>query len=231
MKCLNCESELNETYVFCPSCGQKKNDKLTLGVMFRNTIGNYFSFDSKFFHSILPLLFKPGFLAKKYIEGKRTRYMHPAQFYLFFSILFFFLFSFVTKQSELNLDRAVQKGFEDSSTLADSSYFDDTTLDSITNNNINLNQMVNDSLAIDTNKVESIKTSKTNGNTFSFSTDEPKNSGILSLFNNEYFNSDKLDSLIKNNGTEEEKLAAVGYKEGDSNFDKFIAQKNNQISS
>ncbi|MCX2680132.1 DUF3667 domain-containing protein [Galbibacter sp. EGI 63066] len=91
--CNNCEKTFDVSYDFCPFCGQKKEDKLTLGVLFYNTISNYFSFDARFFKSFLPLMIKPGFLPEKFIEGKRRTYIHPAQFYLFISIVFFFLFS------------------------------------------------------------------------------------------------------------------------------------------
>lgn len=39
-------------------------------------------------------MFKPGYLAKKFLEGKRLLYLHPAQMYLFVSVIFFFVFSF-----------------------------------------------------------------------------------------------------------------------------------------
>lgn len=39
-------------------------------------------------------MFKPGYLAKKFLEGKRLLYLHPPQMYLFVSVIFFFVFSF-----------------------------------------------------------------------------------------------------------------------------------------
>lgn len=92
--CQNCEKPINEGFKFCPNCGQKTNDELTIGVLFYNTISNYFSFDARFLKSFIPLMFKPGYLAKRFLEGKRLFYLHPAQMYLFVSVLFFFVFSF-----------------------------------------------------------------------------------------------------------------------------------------
>jgi hypothetical protein len=89
--CKNCEKPFDEAYEFCPHCGQKDKDELTIGVLFYNTISNYFSFDARFFKSFFPLLFKPGFLAEKFIAGKRLLYLHPAQMYLFVAVVFFFL--------------------------------------------------------------------------------------------------------------------------------------------
>jgi len=47
--CKNCEQQFKKEFDFCPHCGQKVNDELTLGVLFYNTISNYFSFDARFF--------------------------------------------------------------------------------------------------------------------------------------------------------------------------------------
>lgn len=107
--CKNCGIEHKSFYKFCPECGQKINENLTLGVLFSNTISNYFSVDARFFKSFLPLMFKPGFLAQKFVEGKRLTYLHPAQFYLFVSVVFFFIFSFYIRETRTNIDEAVEK--------------------------------------------------------------------------------------------------------------------------
>lgn len=98
LQCQNCELPLNESYEFCPNCGQKTNEELTIGVLFYNTISNYFSFDARFFKSFFPLLLKPGYLARKFLDGKRLLYLHPAQMYLFISVVFFFIISFSTRE-------------------------------------------------------------------------------------------------------------------------------------
>lgn len=97
-QCQNCESPIEEQHKFCPECGQKTNEDLTLGVLFYNTISNYFSFDARFLKGFIPLMFKPGFLPKKFIEGKRLLYLHPGQMYLFISVIFFFVISFSTRE-------------------------------------------------------------------------------------------------------------------------------------
>ncbi|MFI1743894.1 DUF3667 domain-containing protein [Thalassobellus sediminis] len=107
--CKNCEQKFKKKFKFCPHCGQKVNDALTLGVLFYNTISNYFSFDARFFKSFIPLLFKPGYLASKFIEGKRLLYLHPAQMYLFITVVFFFLFSFIQRDQVQSLDKQLAK--------------------------------------------------------------------------------------------------------------------------
>ena len=118
--CKNCENDYKKGFEFCPHCGQKTNDELTLGVLFYNTISNYFSFDARFFKSYIPLMFKPGYLAKRFIEGKRLLYLHPAQMYLFISVVFFFLFSFITRESTKQFDTALKKGFDNAEVVIDS---------------------------------------------------------------------------------------------------------------
>ena len=107
--CLNCEEPYEEGFQFCPHCGQKTNEDLTVGVLFYNTISNYFSFDARFLKSFFPLMFKPGTLAKRFIQGKRLLYLHPAQMYLFISVVFFFLFSFSVRKQVQSLDENLAK--------------------------------------------------------------------------------------------------------------------------
>lgn len=109
IKCPNCEKEFAEGFDFCPHCGQKAKDELTLGLLFYNTISNYFSFDARFFKSFIPLMFKPGYLAKKFLEGKRLLFLHPAQMYLFISVIFFFLYSFNVREAAQEADKQFKK--------------------------------------------------------------------------------------------------------------------------
>lgn len=115
--CKNCDREFQESFQFCPYCGQKAKDNLTMGVLFYHTISNYFSVDARFLKSFFPLLFRPGYLAKKFVEGKRLLYLHPAQFYLFSSVVFFFLFSFQVREYNQKVDNVLKKGFENNQIL------------------------------------------------------------------------------------------------------------------
>ncbi len=107
--CKNCEQQFNDEFNFCPHCGQQAKDELTVKVLFYNTISNYFSFDARFLKSFLPLLFRPGYLALKFIQGKRLLYLHPAQMYLFIAVVFFFLFSFIQRNQVRDLDEKLAK--------------------------------------------------------------------------------------------------------------------------
>jgi hypothetical protein len=109
VKCQNCEQPYEEGFHFCPHCGQKTNDDLTIGVLFYNTISNYFSFDARFFKSFIPLMFRPGYLAKEFVKGKRLLFLHPAQMYLFISVVFFFIISFSTRELVQEADKINEK--------------------------------------------------------------------------------------------------------------------------
>ena len=52
---------------------------------------------------------KPGFLPSKFVEGKRLKYIHPAQVYLFISVIFFFIFSFYIRDSRSSIDKAMKE--------------------------------------------------------------------------------------------------------------------------
>ncbi|MBD0822797.1 DUF3667 domain-containing protein [Aestuariibaculum marinum] len=107
--CRNCENRFEQGFDFCPYCGQKSNDQLTVSVLFYNTISNYFSVDARFFKSFIPLMIKPGYLAKRFVEGKRLLYLHPAQMYLFISVVFFFLFSFISRKQVETVNKVLEK--------------------------------------------------------------------------------------------------------------------------
>ncbi|WP_418512016.1 DUF3667 domain-containing protein [Corallibacter sp.] len=120
--CKNCEKSFDVTYKFCPYCGQKSKDELTLGILFSNTISNYFSVDARFFKSFIPLMTRPGYLAKRFLEGKRLLYLHPAQMYLFISVVLFFLFSFIANRQATLFDASIKKDFERAKVVMDSMY-------------------------------------------------------------------------------------------------------------
>ncbi|WP_316820175.1 DUF3667 domain-containing protein [Pedobacter gandavensis] len=86
--CLNCGHQVEAH--FCSYCGQEniivKEDALHMVV---HAVSDYFHFESKFFGTIKPLLFQPGVLTQKYVEGKRATYLHPIKLYIFISIVFF----------------------------------------------------------------------------------------------------------------------------------------------
>src|SRR3569833_749656 len=85
--CLNCGADV--TGRFCGLCGQENIEpKETVGRLVKHFVGDITHYDSKFFTTVRDLLFKPGFLTKEYISGRRTRYLDPIRTYVFKSVLF-----------------------------------------------------------------------------------------------------------------------------------------------
>jgi hypothetical protein len=100
--CLNCGATLQGKY--CHVCGQENLQiKENFGHMMNHAISDYFHFDHQFFHTLKPLLFKPGLLTNEYTGGRRAQYLHPIKMYIFISILYFLLF-FKTGHDVVNIN-------------------------------------------------------------------------------------------------------------------------------
>ena len=94
--CLNCGATLQGRY--CHVCGQENVEpKETFWHMFTHFFYDITHFDSKFFETVKDLVFRPGFLSKEYVKGKRASYLHPVRMYVFTSAIFFLIFFSVFK--------------------------------------------------------------------------------------------------------------------------------------
>lgn len=66
-------------------------------------------FDGSFFVTLKDLLFKPGFLSREYMLGRRKKYLHPVRMYVFTSAVFFLVFFSLFYVSENDVAIAEQK--------------------------------------------------------------------------------------------------------------------------
>jgi hypothetical protein len=104
-RCLNCGAPLAGPY--CHQCGQEAGGHLvSFKTLVAEATNEIFSFDSRFFRSLRPLLFRPGFLTREYMAGRRARYIPPFRFYLIVSVVFFAALA-------LNHSRIVQVGVDE----------------------------------------------------------------------------------------------------------------------
>jgi hypothetical protein len=104
-QCKNCNNSLKSSDKFCPNCGQKNRERLSLKLMLGELANAYLSWDSKLFRTLIPLFTKPGFVSKDYLAGKRLHYVAPLRMYLFASVMFFILISlFGTRVSPESAD-------------------------------------------------------------------------------------------------------------------------------
>jgi hypothetical protein len=143
--CLNCNLELSESSFFCSNCGQKIDSPIVRFKDFlKDAFEDYFSIDSKIFKSIVPLLFKPGFLTIEYIKGKRTSYITPFRMFLIISILYFIYLSFDREEQFHVIYNAPP-----TANITDSSV-------NVTNKNSNSKDKLNLSLKMDSNRFDKI---------------------------------------------------------------------------
>lgn len=101
--CPNCGKGLEKWMEYCPKCGQENHIKrASIKLITKDFLKDYWTFDSKLFRSLIPLLFKPGFLTKEFIEGKRQRYIPPVRLYIFVSFVFFLISSWISNEKNLS---------------------------------------------------------------------------------------------------------------------------------
>ncbi|MDE2140110.1 MAG: DUF4286 family protein [Gammaproteobacteria bacterium] len=105
LRCQNCNAVLLGR--FCVACGQPNQSYAApLLADIQDFFGNHFGFDTKFFRSVVPLLFRPGFLSREYSAGRRVRYINPLRLYIFSSILFFLVAWNITSPNFFRFDRS-----------------------------------------------------------------------------------------------------------------------------
>ncbi len=89
--CLNCGVTIIGKY--CHNCGQENVEpKESVWQLVSHFFSDITHFDGKFFSTLKDLLFKPGFLSREYMNGRRTSYLNPVRMYLFTSFIFFLIF-------------------------------------------------------------------------------------------------------------------------------------------
>lgn len=93
--CRNCGAPAPE--IFCPRCGQETRDRVpTLREFVRESTGRYIAWDGRLWRTLAALLFRPGFLTREYLAGRRRRYVRPGRLFLVASLLLFAVLRLVT---------------------------------------------------------------------------------------------------------------------------------------
>jgi hypothetical protein len=112
--CANCGANAPDR--FCPQCGQDTRDRLpTFAQFMREATGRYLAFDGKLWKTLFPLLFRPGFLTRAYLAGKRKRFIGPARLFLVSSLVLFAVLRFAAESMDiLELDTAIHSDATDS---------------------------------------------------------------------------------------------------------------------
>src|SRR5207245_1863262 len=90
--CANCGATVTDKY--CGRCGQRFEHKIHSVLHFtREATEDLTHADSRLWRTLFALLFKPGYLTREFLEGRRVRYLPPLRLYLVLSVLFFLVIS------------------------------------------------------------------------------------------------------------------------------------------
>ncbi|MBK8944344.1 MAG: DUF3667 domain-containing protein [Ignavibacteriae bacterium] len=150
--------------------------KLTFKQLTNDFLGDYFTFDSKFFRSLIPLIIKPGHLTREYLNGKRVSYILPLRLYIFTTFVFFFLVSFNTK-----MDYNKFSNNPKDSTIVNESIVDSTDL---LTKRIDKGLNTEISYSIDSTKNKKEVVVEGPGFKFSIGKDKENNNALVRYFNN-----------------------------------------------
>jgi hypothetical protein len=89
-RCENCGHFVEKR--FCPECGQENVEtRQRFHYLFMHFIEDFVHYDSRFWKTILFLLFRPAKLTIEYLAGKRKLYVPPVTLYIFISFITFFV--------------------------------------------------------------------------------------------------------------------------------------------
>jgi hypothetical protein len=92
--CRNCGDATPGPY--CPRCGQRKAlVRVSVRALVRDFLEDQFGVERRTPSTLFALFFRPGFLTREYIEGRRVRYIHPLRLYLVSSLLLFLVAGFM----------------------------------------------------------------------------------------------------------------------------------------
>lgn len=95
--CLNCGAALIGDY--CHACGQKTHVHRTLSAFWHDLLHGVLHFEGKIWRTLPMLVWKPGELTRRYIEGERTRFVSPLAMFLFSVFLTFALIGSIGRQA------------------------------------------------------------------------------------------------------------------------------------
>ncbi len=91
--CLNCGAPLTGAY--CHACGQRGHLHRTIGAFMHDLLHGALHFEGKLWRTLPMLMFRPGALTRRYIDGERARFVSPMALFLFSVFLMFAVFQMV----------------------------------------------------------------------------------------------------------------------------------------
>ncbi|RXG13244.1 DUF3667 domain-containing protein [Leeuwenhoekiella aestuarii] len=90
-QCKNCHHEFKGN--FCPVCGQHSQiQRIKLQYIFKDLSLGLFNVDSGFWYTIRALYWRPGYVVKDYLAGKRVKYFMPVSMLIVLATIYSFLY-------------------------------------------------------------------------------------------------------------------------------------------
>src|SRR6516165_4666774 len=87
-RCDNCGAAVSGHY--CAACGQRLEAPVqSLWHFTQEATEDLTHTDSRLWRTLGALLFRPGYLTREFLAGRRARYLPPVRLYLVISVLFF----------------------------------------------------------------------------------------------------------------------------------------------
>jgi hypothetical protein len=81
--CQNCDTRLDQSFDFCPTCSQKaETHRLALGEIGHEIFHAATHADKGILFLLKELILRPGTVIREYVEGKRKKYFNPFSFFI-----------------------------------------------------------------------------------------------------------------------------------------------------
>jgi len=114
-RCRNCDAPLVGEY--CSQCGQREGrGDIRFSEAMADLAGDFIAWDSRIWRTLIPLLFRPGFLTAEFMAGRRAHYVAPLRLYLIISFILFLVLTFTTAFSTggpiVTVDSGAQQLFD-----------------------------------------------------------------------------------------------------------------------
>jgi len=85
--CLNCGTIYNGSYCF--RCGQSRNTtRYRFSIVLKNIVVSFFKVNNEFGRTLMELVYRPGYMIRDFLGGKRVKYCSPFQSLFILSALY-----------------------------------------------------------------------------------------------------------------------------------------------
>ena len=89
-ECQNCGEQFNGNY--CPRCGQTiKVERITMKNLISTFFREFTDLEDGFLYTIFELFYRPGYMIRDYLQGKRAHYFKPFKLLIIVGTVFFIL--------------------------------------------------------------------------------------------------------------------------------------------